>query len=196
MAKSRAETQHARVVRSRVAMRQALLALLARMPLEAITGAMIAAQAGIGYATFFRHYADVRALLVDTVAAVTDDLAAGMLPGLLAADSTAAAAALVGAVDAERAPLRALLSGAGDALRAELARQVVARIDLLPDVSPAWLPRRLATRVAVMGTIELLDWWLREAPERAPAEVAALLERLVIAPLAETRGLGGVQAGS
>jgi len=54
-----------------------------------------------------------------------------------------------------------------------------------PDVSPAWLPRRLAIRVAVTSTIELLDWWLCDEPERDPAEVAALLDRLVISRLAD-----------
>lgn len=166
-------------------MRQALLGLLEEMPLEAITGARIAECAEVGYATFFRHYADVRALLVDTVAAVTDDLAQGMMPALLAADSGGAAIALVDAVAARRAVFRSLLAGAGDALRAELARQVIERIAILPDLSPSWLPRRLAMRVAVMSTIELLDWWLREEPERDLAEVAALLDRLVIARLAD-----------
>jgi AcrR family transcriptional regulator len=141
--------------------------------------------AKIGYATFFRHYADVRALLVDTVAAVTDELARGMMPALTAADSGGAASVLVQAVGARRTVFRALLSGAGDAMRAELARQVIDRVATLPDISPSWLPRRLAMRVTVTGTIELLDWWLREEPDRDPAEVAALLDRMVIAPLAD-----------
>jgi AcrR family transcriptional regulator len=184
--KSRGQQPDARIVRSRAAMRQALLGLLEEMPLEAITGAKIAERAKVGYATFFRHYADVRAVMVDAVAELTDDLAQAMMPALLAADSGGAAAALVDAVGSRRAVIQALLAGAGDALRAELARQVIDRLAALPDVSPSWLPRRLATRVAVMGTIELLDWWLREEPERSPEEVAALLDRLVIARLAET----------
>ncbi|CAN5631984.1 hypothetical protein BH10PSE14_BH10PSE14_22660 [soil metagenome] len=171
-------------MRSRAAMRQALLDLLVAVPLETITGAMITERAGIGYATFFRHYADVRALLVDTVSALTDDLAERMMPALLAADSGGAAATLVAAVDAQRAVFRALLSGAGDALHAELSRQVMDRVALLPDLSPPWLPRRLAIRIAVVGTVALLDWWLREEPQREPAEVAALLDTLVIDRLA------------
>ncbi len=177
-------------------MQQALLELLEAQPLEAITGMRIAEQAGIGYATFFRHYADVRALLVDTIAEVTDALAHGMMPALLAADSRGAATALVDAVSARRAVFGALLSGAGDALRAELARQVIARVAVLPDLSPSWLPRRLATRVAVMGTIELLDWWLSEEPERDCAEVAALLDRLVIARFAQEVSDGSAAATS
>lgn len=165
-------------------MRQALLDLLAEMPFETVTGARIAERAGVGYATFFRHYADARALLADTIAALTDDLANEMLPALLAADSAGAASALVNAVAERRAVFHSLLAGAGDPLRVELARQVIERLADLPDLSPSWLPRRLATRVGVMGTIELLDWWLREEPERHPAEVAALLDRVVIARVA------------
>ena len=175
-------------MRSRAAMQQALLELLEEMPLETITGARIAERAKVGYATFFRHYADVRALLVDTVSALSDDLAKRMMPGLLAADSAAAASALINSVAERKAVFHALLAGAGDALRAELARQVIDRMEALPDISPSWLPRRLAIRVAVMSTIELVDWWLREEPERDPIEVAALLDRLVIDQLAV--GLG------
>ena len=69
-------------------------------------------------------------------------------------------------------------------MRAELARQAIDRVVALPDVSPTWLPRRLAMRVAVMSTIELIDWWLREEPERDLKEVAALLDHLVMASLA------------
>lgn len=69
--------------------------------------------------------------------------------------------------------------------RAELSRQVIDRIETLPDLSASWLPRRLATRVAVTGTIEVLDWWLREEPGRDPGDVAGPLDRIVIAPLAE-----------
>jgi len=166
-------------------MQQALLGLLAEMPLEAITGAGIAERAGVGYATFFRHYADVRALLVDTVTALADDMAMGVMPALLAADSSGAAIALVEGVSARRAVFSALLAGAGDALRAELARQVIERLAELPNLAPSWLPRRLATRIAVMSTIELLDWWLRDEPDRDPGEVAVLLDRLVIDRLTE-----------
>ncbi len=164
-------------------MRRALLTLLDRTPLAAITGAMIAEQARIGYATFFRHYADVHALLVDTVATITDELAEAMMPALLSADSGGAATALITAIAARRPMFTALLSGAGDALRAELARAVIARISALPDLLPPELPRSLALRISVTATIDLLDWWLREEPERDPAEVAALFDRLVIARL-------------
>lgn len=127
----------------------------------------------------------MRALVVDTVAAATDELAHAMMPALLAADSRGAAVVLVEAVSVRRGVFRSLFSGAGDVLRAELSRQVIQRLDALPDLSPSWLPRELATRIAVTGTIEVLDWWLREEPEIGTGDVAQLLDRLVIAPLGE-----------
>jgi AcrR family transcriptional regulator len=186
MASSRAHKRiDARVTRSRRAMQQALLALLARMPLDAISGAAIAEQARIGYATFFRHYADVRALLADTVAVLTDELAEGMMPAWLASDSGGAATILVRAVEVQRATVGALLSGGGDALRAELVHQVIERAVILPDLAPSWLPRRLALRIGVTATIELLDWWLSEEPAHDPVAVATLLDRLVFAQLGD-----------
>lgn len=173
----------ARKVRSRVAMRAALLALLSETSLDAVTGAMVADRAGVGYSTFFRHYADVRALLVDTVGALTDDLAQVMMPAILRQQSATAAQALIDAVDIRREPVRALLAGAGDALRAELGRQVINRLATLPTLSAAWLPPALAIRIAVASTIELLDWWLNEEPQRDATSVSELLTALVIRPL-------------
>ena len=54
-----------RVVRTKAALREAMAALLAERSLDAITVRAIAAKADIGYATFFRHYADKEALLAD-----------------------------------------------------------------------------------------------------------------------------------
>ena len=52
-------------MRTREALRQAMTELAAESPLEAITVRAIAARAGVGYATFFRHYADKDALLAE-----------------------------------------------------------------------------------------------------------------------------------
>ena len=171
------------MTRSRAAMRQALLGLLGEMPFEAVTGAMVAERAEIGYATYFRHYADPRDLLVDTVAHLADSLVQRMMPALLATQSHEAARLLVNAVEADRASYIALLGGAGDATRGMLARILSERLEALPDLSPPWLPHRLAVRFAIVGTVEILDWWLREEPELDPQEIATIIERLILAQI-------------
>jgi len=164
-------------------MRAALLALLEETPLEEVTGAAVAARAGIGYATYFRHYENVRDLLVDTVVSLANELAEQMLPAMIAADTAGAARVLVESVSDQRAAFVALLSGAGDETRGMIARHVADQVGHMPDLSPEWLPHRLALRFAIASTIEVLDWWLREEPGRDADEVAAILERLVILPL-------------
>jgi hypothetical protein len=64
-AKQGARRVDKRVTQSRTALRQALLELLADHRLSDLSAAMIAGHAGIGYATFFRHYASPEALLLD-----------------------------------------------------------------------------------------------------------------------------------
>lgn len=163
-------------------MREALLDLLRERRLEDITGAQVAAHAGVGYATYFRHYENVRDLLIDTVMVLADELAERMMPAMLAADTSTAARLLACEVAERRTVFLALLRGAGDETRGMLARHIVARTAEWPDLSPAWLPQRLALRFAVAGTVELLDWWLCEEPDRSTEEVAMLLDRLVIGP--------------
>lgn len=188
MAERKGALQDARITRSRAAMREALLALLGEMPLEEVTGALIAERAKVGYATYFRHYQNVRDLLVDTVGTVSDQLTEKMLPALIAADTAGASRVLAEAVQQQRPAFTALLHGAGDETRGVLARHVVDQVSRFPDLSPGWLPHRLAVRFAVASTVELLDWWLREEPQRAVDDIAALLDRLVIAPLRQDAG--------
>lgn len=180
-----AKRPDARALRSRVAMRAALLKLLASHPLTSVTGAMVSKAAGVGYSTFFRHYENVYALLEDTVGELAGDLAQTMLPSLLAGSPKAAALSLVEALQERRAEIEPLLAGAGEVLRLELSRRVVERLSDLPDLTPEWLPHRLALRVAVAATVELCEWWLLEEPTTPPAAVAEMLERLVVSPLSD-----------
>ncbi|WP_150295265.1 hypothetical protein [Sphingobium estronivorans] len=180
---TRPKREDARVMRSRAAMQQALLALLAEAPLAGITGAMVSEAAGVGYSTFFRHYADVRALLVDAVGGLAEKLAQAMLPALLHGDRRSAALTLIEEIDRRRSEIAALLSGAGEAMRVELAREIAGRLATLPRLSPDWLPQRLALRVAIAAMVELCEWWLLEEPETPLPVVAEILEGLVIAPV-------------
>ena len=57
-----------RVLRSRAGLSQALLELLESTPLEQITIRDIAATAGVGFTTYYRHYPSKEALLQDLAA--------------------------------------------------------------------------------------------------------------------------------
>lgn len=174
--------QDARRSRSRTAMHRALFELLLDIPLDKITGAMVAERAGVGYSTYFRHYTDVSALVLDAVEILTDALAQAMMPALMRLDGAGAARAFIEAVNARRREVSAL-TRVGNALRAELRHQVVDRLASSPDPNATRLPRRLAIRIAVASTVELLDWWLNEEPDRSTGEISELLSSLILQPL-------------
>ncbi|MEV6396533.1 TetR/AcrR family transcriptional regulator [Streptomyces sp. NPDC051907] len=62
-----------RAERTRAKLRQALLAECEERPFEEVSVAALVRRAGVGRATFYLHYADLRALAVDACATVVRD---------------------------------------------------------------------------------------------------------------------------
>src|SRR5271156_5884875 len=91
LAEEPAPVLDARMVRTRAALRDALLALLEEKPFDEISIRDIAGRSGTGYATFFRHYETKAVLLNDIAEAEIAALIGLCLPVLWAADSRAAA---------------------------------------------------------------------------------------------------------
>src|SRR3974390_644861 len=80
----------ARMLRTRKALQTAMLVLLERKQFDQVTIREIAAEAGIGYATFFRHHASKAELLEELAAEQIGKLMALTLPLLDAADTRVA----------------------------------------------------------------------------------------------------------
>jgi AcrR family transcriptional regulator len=80
----------ARITKTRAALSEAVLALAGEKNFNDLTIAEIAERAGIGYATFFRHYPDKEALLADVADVLIDELIGQMMPALLAEDTLSA----------------------------------------------------------------------------------------------------------
>lgn len=171
----------ARVRRSRAGLRRALLELLQSKALEQITVRDVAAQAGVGYTTFFRHYAGKEALLDDIATEEIGRMFELTLPVYDTCASHAACLTLCNYVDEHRGLWAALLTGgAAGAVREELLRR--GREASAARARDGWLPEGLATILAVSVTIELLTWWLRQAAPLPAAEVAEILDRIAISP--------------
>jgi AcrR family transcriptional regulator len=171
----------ARAVRSSEALQAALLALVERKPLEQITIREIAAEAGVHYATFFRHHATKEALLDQVAAQQIDRLVALTVPVLDSVDSHAAVVALCRYVDEHRTLWAALLrGGAAAAMREELLR--ISR-KLAAERAPAgsWLPVELGVNCSVSLIFEVLAWWLAPRNEGVGSgQVADMLDRLLL----------------
>jgi AcrR family transcriptional regulator len=176
----------ARVERTRDALRNALLRLVETKSFDGITIRDISAEAGTGYASFFRHYPDKAALLDDLAATAIAELLGRALPILEAVDTRASCFELCRYVDERRNLWSALLTGGAAAnLKAEFIRQArkVAAARAKPD---SWLPADLAVVSGVSGTLEILAWWLQHRRQLSRDQVADILDRLVISPILRT----------
>lgn len=176
-------TSDSRVLQTRQALRAALLELVGDNSLEQITIREIAAAAGIGYNTFFRHYTGKEELVK---AIVTDELSQLIdlsVTTLDASSSTEAARALCHFVAEHEALWSTLLTGgAANILRDEFIR-------LLRETAPsrisstAKFPMDIGIKLVAVGTLELLSWWLEQS-ERIPVDqLAGIYEQLVVSPV-------------
>jgi AcrR family transcriptional regulator len=173
----------ARIVRTRSALRDALLTLLEERAFDDVTVRDLSARAGIGYATFFRHYPSKAALLDDVAADEIRELLELSIPDVRATDSRAAAMAMCRHVDERRALWAVLLTGgAAGRMREEFIRQARANV---PEVvhNNSWLPDDLKVIFGVAGAVEILSWWLYRGHEWTVEQAAEIVDRLVVAPM-------------
>jgi AcrR family transcriptional regulator len=181
--------QDARILRTRAALQQALIDLSEEDAFEAITVRAIAARAGVGYATFFRHYPDKEALLSDVAGAMTVDLLQVMKPLFMRGDSLAAARSLCDFVAEHRSIHQALLAGgSGEAIRSWLLPEIMDKINAVRGAAPRPPLAELLLRHSISATLNLLAAWLRQPDPMSPADAAALINDLVLVPTLTAQG--------
>lgn len=179
-----------RAVRSRQALHTALLSLLESKPLDQITVRDIAAEAGVGYATFFRHHPTKEALLDDVAAEQIRSVFNLSLPVLDAHDLRAASIALFTYVNEHRALWSTLLTGGAAAtIREEFLRQA-REVAVSRAPTGDWMPSELGVLLIVSGTIELLAWWLRQADPLPVERIAHIYDRIVVSPIIAASSAG------
>ncbi|MEO5586263.1 MAG: TetR/AcrR family transcriptional regulator [Novosphingobium sp.] len=172
----------ARMVRTQESLRTAFLTLIEHKSLDDISIRDIVAEAGIGYATYFRHYASKSELLQVVVADEIAQLIGLALPALKPGDTFASSLALFNHVDEHRALWSALLTGgAAGTIREEFAR-VARAISGTKIGLEAWLPAELGVLYGVSGTLEIITWWLRQNPPFPIDQIARIHDRLVLTP--------------
>ena len=178
----------ARVVRTREALREAMTALAEESPLDAITVRAIAARAGVGYATFFRHYTDKDALLADVADRLIQDFLRQVRPLVLVQDRRAAARSMCAFV-AERLPIyKALLAGgSGETVRAEMLRQTMETMAMARQRPSEGVLDDLLLSHLVSTTLNLLSWWLRHLDKVDVEAMAEVIERAVLTPVSHLR---------
>lgn len=173
-------SKDARALRSAQALREAMLALLERKPLEQITIRDICAESGVSYATYFRHHSTKESLLDEIATDQIRRLNELTLAIREASDFQAGFRALCVYVDEHRSLWSTLLNGgAGAAMRAEWVRQSQ-RVAAQEQPINSWLPVDLGTICAATLIAETLAWWVAQPREAHSVEdVASILLRLL-----------------
>jgi AcrR family transcriptional regulator len=167
-----------RVLRTRAALRQALLSLIVERGWDAVGIRDICQRAEVGRSTFYTHFADkeevlfsgfdeLRIVLRAAARAGGDTRPLGFTRGLIehADQSKQMFRALVGKRSSHIARMRMLQ------LVAELARE-----DLAPLLPPDRL--ELAAHYAAGALVELLVWWVDSRSPLRPDEINALFHQL------------------
>ena len=172
----------ARQVRTRQTLLAALLRLIETRPFEQVTIREIAGEAGIGYATFFRHYPSKLALLHDLAAAEIAGLLDRALPILFSDDSRQACITLFDFVAQHRGLWSALLTGGAAAMLKQEFTDQAKRIAERRGPVGGQIPDELRVVVAVGATVEIIAWWLQQEEPFDVMRMAEILDRLVVVP--------------
>ncbi|WP_395397825.1 TetR/AcrR family transcriptional regulator [Novosphingobium sp. BL-8A] len=176
-------TMDRRMRKTRRAIREALQTLLQNGAIEQITIKDIAAEADIGYTTFFRHFPSKEAALADLADTEAAELIDFSFPLLSSQDSRASCIALCRHVDEKRRVWSALLtSGAAGIVRDALAAHTLERAGDWP-AARAWLPEGAGTTLVIGLTVEVLTWWLSSARQLSAEQVGEIMDRLFVAQL-------------
>lgn len=167
--------------RSREALRGGLLRLIERQSFDKITLREITAEAGLSYPTFFNHYDDKEALFLDIARQEINTLLEAFREGRTSPEWRPGKG--VCSLIAERRNLwRTLLTaGASEAMRSEFIRR---GRDLAKDEPKLGhgFPVDVVSGVIASGMFEIVAWWLSQDLEVPQAEVADMLETMVIEP--------------
>jgi AcrR family transcriptional regulator len=186
----------ARAVRTREALRDALLRLLDLKSLDEITIRDICDVGDVGYTTFFRHHPTKESLLDDVAAEQIGHLVGLSLAAADAADTRAGSLTLCTYVSKHRKLWSTLLTGGAEsAMRSEflrLSRQIAATRSQ-PGI---WPPADIISVLIAGSTIELLSWWLRQKKALTIEEVAKIHEEIIVTPALKAKHLPPARTSS
>lgn len=174
-----------RALKSREALRDALLSLLETHPFEKLSIKDITGAAGVSYPVFFRQFASKENLLADIAAKEVHGLLAMGQPMLNETRPRNDLLDMCHYVQRRRALWKTLLTaGSATVMRSEFARISAEIGNTQPRANP-WLPVELASSFVAAGIFEILAWWLNQAEDYPVKNVVKILNTLVARPLTE-----------
>ncbi len=178
-----------RVQRTQERLRQAMADLIVQRGYESITIRDLAAEAGVGYATFFRHYASKDALLLDLLQRSIEDLARLLPPGRDADPAEEGQVIFAHAAQHEQL-YRILLRGEGTlALVEQVQTAAVAEVTgrFAGQREPA-IPLEILAHHLVASIIALIGWWLQRGQPYSPQRMGQIYAEMIMRPFEALTG--------
>ena len=182
-------TTDRRIQRTQDRLRQALAELIVQRGYESISIRDLAAEAGVGYATYFRHYPSKDALLLDLLQRSIQDLARLLPPGP-DADPAEEGRVIFSHVAQHELLLRILLRGEGTlALLEEVQAAAVAEVmDRFASQREPGIPLEILAHHLVASIIALIGWWLQRGQPYPPQRMGQIYAEMIMRPFATLAG--------
>lgn len=172
-----------RALRTRQALNNAAIKLLAKKPYKDITIRELVDTAGVGYTTYFRHFANTEELITELAEVQIKGLIDVAIPVIKVQGLRESARALFSYVYENRKIWLALLKGgAALKLRQSFLRQ--AKLSGTPMATNAMkIPFDCSINLIVCGSLELIEWWLRSRRKISVDEIAEIFDIAVVSPI-------------
>lgn len=190
-----------RVQRSQELLGDALVALIMERGYERITIKDVTERANVAYVTFFRHYRDLDELLAQRVEAAIADLIAAMesaapnawdhndpqhnyADGLLIFQHAQANAAFYRILNSSQGAFKVRRR-----VTDQIAQLLITRCEDL-FLTQGSVPPEIAANHIAASLLALIDWWLENDMPYPAGEMAAIYERLIVAPVFQPLAAG------
>jgi len=193
-----------RSLRTRAALRDALIQLIAERGWDDIAVQDVCERANIGRSTFYAHYPNKDALLVGGFEDLRGELqrhaAANPVPLQSARQPVAGfrfAPGLIEHAHEHRKVFRGMIGRrSGYVVQQRFREMVVSLIDDELPRNTGAMPRQAAARWLAGAFVELLAWWVEQRAPMAPAALAALMNELAQPVLSPPSSASATRAAS
>ena len=175
-----------RSTRTRTALRDALLGLIAERGWDEIAVQDLCERANIGRSTFYLHYPNKDALLQGGLEGLQAELqrqararSDNASPSTVALEGFHFALGLIEHIHEQRKVFRGMIGRRSGYVVQQRFREMVIRLitDELP-ASTGRFPRGAVARTLAGAFVELLSWWIEQRSRMSPKELAALFNEL------------------
>ncbi len=170
-----------RIRRTHKLLAEALVALSHQQGYEAVTIRDITEYADVSYSTFFRHYADKDALLMDMIQSTVVELRSLIGQNRPASDSGKVLFEHI----ADNQPLyRVLLGGHNSSAIVQRLQEIIVDIILAFDSnnSESIVPREIKANHVATAILALVKWWLDHDTPYPPERMGEIYATLIMRP--------------